>query len=51
MVGGLRTGKLTEHDKHHYPMYMYDYTNGSTLFHVQPEKKVVPHLFTMNQNK
>ena len=24
-------GKIIEWDKHHYPMYMCDYTNGATL--------------------
>ena len=29
---------------------MYDYTNGTPLLHVQPEKQVVPHLFTIKKS-
>ena len=32
-VGGV--WKMVEWDRHHYPMYMYDYTNGMNLHHVQ----------------
>ena len=39
---GLGEGKIMEWDKHHYPMYIYDYTNGVTLLHVQPEKQLYP---------
>ena len=48
---GWEEEKVTEWDKYHYPMYMYDYTIGMTLLHSQPEKQVGPHLFMMNQNK
>ena len=41
-----------EWDRHHYPVYMYDYTNGVNLLHVQPYKqKVVPHFFVYNEVK
>ena len=36
--GNEREGiwKMAEWDRHHYPMCMYDYTNGMTLHCVQP---------------
>ena len=43
--------KMVEWDRHHCPMYVYDYTNGMNLHHVQPQKwKAVPHSYTMNLN-
>ena len=31
-----RNERVVEWDRHHYPMYMYDYTNGMNLHCVQP---------------
>ena len=35
-AGGVGEGKRVDWDRHHYPMYMYDYMNGVNLHCVQP---------------